>query len=694
MGRAMRGLGYAALGVGNHDLEFAAELGNLSAAARAPFVSASACRTYDHVRCTRLRRAGDVRVGFLGYTDTATLPGGRACDDATAAAALDDARDLRFRGADVVIALGHCGYDFDLRLFARARERASRIDAILGGHTHLVRGVAGRRAPVVAQAGVSGSHLGVLVLALGRRAGGVRVDAARVTLVPLEPDRRRDDPAFADFAALVDAELGEPSTESWRDARGAADALPCRSGECALGSLVADAMERLGCETTKGPVIALLESGSVRGRLEAGPVGRDAATRVLPWANRYAVLTFENASRLDAFAAHGAASRAPRGTGGAFLQASSRARVVVDGRSASVLVADRGCEAARNNDGPLVLDDDALTVPPGCFRRPAGPVDVVVTEWLADGGDGFGAVLGGVERRNLGDAVDVDVFLRSLRGAASPRGREGRVVVDGPPPRCDEATPPLGGASPAVAGFLGGLSMVSSFVATYPLSTLQTRAMLGEPLGFGDGCGLYRGVNVAACAVYASGTVFWAAQAFFAALLEARRAGRRGDVPGDGPRGPLQRRRHEPVLGRRDAAPGGAARDAGRRRARAAAGLVLRGARAESGAHPLPRAAPDGLRRAAARPRRHGASAGPSLIAAAAAAATLAAAVVTHPLQWYRSRLQATDVSHGHRPAKRGTVFDGLSIKLLHTVLSNTLMYISKEQLTEFVLGEFEKRVR
>ncbi|EGB12950.1 5'-nucleotidase [Aureococcus anophagefferens] len=698
MGRAMRGLGYAALGVGNHDLEFAAELGNLSAAARAPFVSASACRTYDHVRCTRLRRAGDVRVGFLGYTDTATLPGGRACDDATAAAALDDARDLRFRGADVVIALGHCGYDFDLRLFARARERASRIDAILGGHTHLVRGVAGRRAPVVAQAGVSGSHLGVLVLALGRRAGGVRVDAARVTLVPLEPDFAPPEttPAFADFAALVDAELGEPSTESWRDARGAADALPCRSGECALGSLVADAMERLGCETTKGPVIALLESGSVRGRLEAGPVGRDAATRVLPWANRYAVLTFENASRLDAFAAHGAASRAPRGTGGAFLQASSRARVVVDGRSASVLVADRGCEAARNNDGPLVLDDDALTVPPGCFRRPAGPVDVVVTEWLADGGDGFGAVLGGVERRNLGDAVDVDVFLRSLRGAASPRGREGRVVVDGPPPRCDEATPPPGGASPAVAGFLGGLSMVSSFVATYPLSTLQTRAMLGEPLGFGDGCGLYRGVNVAACAVYASGTVFWAAQAFFAALLEERRGAPGAaetflatalaglcNVVATNPFWVVVTR----LQGGLPATPDGGER--ARRPAWFCAGLAPNLVLILFPA--LRQMAYDGLLRGLGATE---ASAGPSLIAAAAAAATLAAAVVTHPLQWYRSRLQATDVSHGHRPAKRGTVFDGLSIKLLHTVLSNTLMYISKEQLTEFVLGEFEKRVR
>ena len=83
------------------------------------------------------------------------------------------------------------------------------------------------------------------------------------------------------------------------------------------------------------------------------------------------------------------------------------------------------------------------------------------------------------------------------------------------------------------------------------------------------------------------------------------------------------------------------------------------------------------------------ATAGPVLLTLAAASATFFAAVVTHPLQWYRSRLQAATHKRSRHPP--GSIFDGLSIKLVHTVLSNTLMYLSKEQLTEFVLSEFEK---
>ena len=77
--------------------------------------------------------------------------------------------------------------------------------------------------------------------------------------------------------------------------------------------------------------------------------------------------------------------------------------------------------------------------------------------------------------------------------------------------------------------------MMASFVATYPLSTLQTRAMLGEPLGLSNGCSsLYRGVALAALAVYASGAVFWTAHEFLNHLSgenhnggHARRAPRR-----------------------------------------------------------------------------------------------------------------------------------------------------------------------
>jgi len=82
-------------------------------------------------------------------------------------------------------------------------------------------------------------------------------------------------------------------------------------------------------------------------------------------------------------------------------------------------------------------------------------------------------------------------------------------------------------------------------------------------------------------------------------------------------------------------------------------------------------------------------SAGPWLISLAAALTTLIAATATHPLQWYRSRLQAGHGTHASRNKARASVWDGTSIKLVHTVLSNTLMYLSKEQLTQFVLKTF-----
>ena len=90
------------------------------------------------------------------------------------------------------------------------------------------------------------------------------------------------------------------------------------------------------------------------------------------------------------------------------------------------------------------------------------------------------------------------------------------------------------------------------------------------------------------------------------------------------------------------------------------------------------------LRLAGAAPETASAAA----LAAAAALATLVAATVTHPLQWYRSRLQARDGGR-HGPAKGGSMWDGLGIKLVHTVLSNTMMYLSKEKLTAFVLRTF-----
>ena len=154
--------------------------------------------------------AGARRGSSEGATTFRGLP---RCDAAgpLGDAVLAEAASLR-RRADVVIAIGHCGYRFDADLFRRAAaERARRgrtVDAVVGGHTHLIRSSNGRdygEAPVVAQAGVSGSHLGILELDLAARdpSTGLEVAAARSRNVPLRVKGNRG----SDMQRFVDAEL-------------------------------------------------------------------------------------------------------------------------------------------------------------------------------------------------------------------------------------------------------------------------------------------------------------------------------------------------------------------------------------------------------------------------------------------------------------------------------------------------------
>ena len=427
MARVMRAMGYKAITVGNHELEYHKQLANFSAAVRAPLVSLNLCRFYPGVRCSYIARAGALRVGLVGYTDTSSLidadvvPGlalTGTCDatGAFGAAVLSEAAALRPR-VDVVVALGHCGYDFDVALVARAHaERPMRgptVDAAVGGHTHYVRSSDGADygdTPAVAQAGESGSHLGLLRLMLAGSAGaGYRVAAASSEALPLGkgvtprvahargggPPDAHDDLANVRFAAVVVKELREHTDGGeavpWRVVAGGADARACRRRECALGNLLADAMARYGgaCEVhTAVPVIALLESGSVRGVLRPGAFGRAEATRLLPWGNTYVVLRFPSVAHIEAFAAHGAAQRAPWGTGGAFLQVSGNARLVVpdhadrSGDGPRLLVAAGGggldtlCRSVHADGGAFVADD----TPPRptraaalCGRGPKAP---------------------------------------------------------------------------------------------------------------------------------------------------------------------------------------------------------------------------------------------------------------------------------------------------------------------------------
>ena len=495
--------------------------------------------------------------------------------------------------------------------------------------------------------------------------------------------------------AIIDDELARhapPVKPPWRSILKGADALHCRSSECSLGNLVADAMARSGaCHSQRRvPLIALIESGSVRGAVKVGKFGRDEATNILPWANRLEVVRFPSIDVLEAFVAFGAQSL--KTTGGGFLQASANARIVLNDDRARVFVRPFDCAQTQTKGQTLTFDDTPLkksACPQRGFTHPTGPIDVVVTSWLSNGGDGFSLVnatrLHPLQPDWLKDVDALRRHVASLPEDAIVR-REGRISFAAcAEPTVEKRAPPL------VAGFLGAFSMMASFVATYPLSTLQTRAMLGEPLGLSNGCSsLYRGVALAALAVYASGAVFWTAHEFL------------NHVSGTSHTGGHARQGAKTFL---------LTFVAGALNVLATNPLWVAVTRLQGGLSALPSVSErkrrwcwpcagilpntvlvlfptlrqtlyEGLLRSASASTLDASS---GLVTVCAAFATLIAATATHPLQWYRSRLQAGHGTH----SRNASVWDGLSIKLVHTVISNTLMYLSKEQLTQFVLRTF-----
>ena len=704
MGWVMRSLGYAVLGVGNHDLQHVTEFRNFSATANAPLVSTTLCQHYTSVHCSTTVQVQDLNVGFVGYVDTSSLgPAKRrpktSCDSKMLDQVIAEATMLR-QTTDLVIALGHCDYEVDVELYKRANHL---IDAVVGGHTHVFRSNYGSK-PVVLQAGVPASHLGLLELDLLKsKRGNVTVAAARAEMRALDAKRHHND----EVVSIMNGELhrhAAPNKPPWRRIIDGADAAPCHESECALGNLVADAMARSGIcrhENLQMPLISLVESGSLRSVVRPGPFGRDEATNVLPLANGLEVLRFPSVEALEALVAFGARSRPPRGIGGSFLQASSNTRVILDAKEARVLVRPLYCGATAEAQAKTLTFDDSAIKRRTCgnlrgFSRPKGPVGVVVTSWLSSGGGGFDVKNATrLRQRTPTWLKDVDALRNHV--AALPADatvkREGRISIVEDVTRCAHPPRKESNMPPLVSGLLGALSMSASFVVTYPLSTLQTRAMLGEPLGLKDGCSpLYRGVTLAAVAVYTSGTVFWTTYESLSYVA--------GDSGGAAKRdfktfsltfiaGVLNVLVTNPLWvavtrlqGGLTAMPSPAERS--RKVCWPCAGILPNTVLVLFPT--LRQTLYEALLRCASATTL---TAGPALVSLAAAFATLIAATATHPLQWYRSRLQAGHVIATSRNEEKASIWDGLSIKLVHTVVSNTLMYLSKEQLTQFVLKTF-----
>lgn len=390
-------MGMDAAVLGNHELDYGQEnLIERVKQARFPILSANAQipGTGDSLRShTVIKTTEGLRVGILGLTTpellTTTHPrntkGVTVADTQTVASRLMDELSAQ---SDIQILLSHLGFSDDQRM---ARELKG-IDLIVGGHNHFTFDQPRREGEVlILQAGERGHWLGRMDLRV--KEGKVTVEDYR--LIPIDASS----PVDTAMAQRVDALSREVSKEMDRVVGHAAIRLDgsretARRVESNLGDFIADQARRLSQVD-----VVLLNGGTFRDSIDAGPVTLGKIHRVFPFGNEVVtgrILGSELQRALDQ-----SASLNPDDNPGGFLQVSGLRYTIANGRAVDVQVAGQ----------PL---------------RPDAEYSIATSDFLAEGGDGYAFLIQAIkQKRNTGNLL-LDMVVTAFQ-----EHREIRVETDG-----------------------------------------------------------------------------------------------------------------------------------------------------------------------------------------------------------------------------------------------------------------------
>ncbi len=313
----MTALGYQAMTVGNHEFDDGPEvLRGFMDAVGFPVLMSNADVSKEPALNGVLMpstaiEVGGQRIGLIGLTpeDTPELasPGRNIAFTDPAEALTREVARLTADGIDKIVVLSHSGYEVDQRVAAQV----SGVDVIVGGHSHtlLANAIEGAAGPyptwvtapdgnrvAIVQAGAYGKYLGELKVTFDD-AGTVKDAAGEPTVM---------DAAVAEDAALKAriAELAKPLEEIRNEVIAEADAPidgsrdNCRTRECEMGNLVADAM--LDRVKGQGIQIAIANGGGLRASIDGGPVTMGEVLTVLPFQNTLATFQLTGADVIAA----------------------------------------------------------------------------------------------------------------------------------------------------------------------------------------------------------------------------------------------------------------------------------------------------------------------------------------------------------------------------------------------------------
>jgi 2',3'-cyclic-nucleotide 2'-phosphodiesterase (5'-nucleotidase family) len=514
VGMTMNRLGYEAMALGNHEMDIGLRIDHFADLVDFPLISSNIDGIPFVTDFVRVSLKGGATLCLLGVSANEYNPlAGRNVSFSGRSSVVETTQKLRSRhGCNHTALLSHAGIEEDKKFAMDAN-----VDAIVGGHSHVLMGVQATdhvpessefgavtdmsfpfhphgHAPV-AHTGANGRYMGILRLSWI----GARLALSEGNLIPLDATHGVfPDPAVDEWQSrLVQTNAHQEQVEAMTKvkidnslARNEVCGQTCRNQECLLGNLATDAM--ISCvlhgtcsryaDTSKTvATMALLESGTLRACV--APDMEDFA-EVLPWPNNLVLLTMTGLA-VRRMLEHGVKDMR-EGQGGAFLQVSGLKYSFRNKEVEAVFLSESNVRQPNHERRRLVTFsagnpyETEICALPETDLHGASLVDealylVVVTDWLASGGDGYGDII------SSADAVTTNTTLREsiLEHAKS-------FPIVSAEARSESSDAKLtASAKQGLSGFVGG---AISFLSTYPLYTLfvQRSASRKISLSFHD----------------------------------------------------------------------------------------------------------------------------------------------------------------------------------------------------------------
>lgn len=381
-------LPYDAMTLGNHEFdEGCRELARFLEAQPLPVLAANLVPQHgcplagSRIRPYLVRMVRGTRVGVIGLANDEVTGLAAACPQT----AFRDARttlqryvtELEAQGIRHIIAVTHLGLERDREL-ARS---VNGIDVIVGGHTHTYLGPGSKDGPYpIVEHAPDGSPVLVVTAARATRYLGdlsITFDAAGIPvawtggpreLVPALPQDEAMTRLVANYAESLEryrTEIVGRHNIQMPDGMEA-----CRKGDCFSGLLTADAFLEYG--RTQGARLALVNGGGIRASLPAGDISRGDLLALHPFDGQVYVREYSGQQIREALE-H--AVSGPDGEGPQLLQVAGL-----------TYEADTSRPAGQRLRSVHIVDEQGQRHALNPQRR----YGVVLSDFLASGGDGFG----------------------------------------------------------------------------------------------------------------------------------------------------------------------------------------------------------------------------------------------------------------------------------------------------------------